>query len=273
MRWRFGPQVLHLLWPGGAAEHLVAVRVAPEARYDVAGGFGLRDPELGHRPPVGRRVCCFLLRVADATLMEGKVIRVAEGEPEDGTCPHSPLLLLWWNSITSSTKTVDKPPSKAADPPHRTRLEAATKYSSPDTFSMPAGVPSKCLPFVEVSGEGRRMPVRPGRPLRPLLPSMTITRPAPAAAGVPRCRRFQHHHRPGAQYRPYPVLARRGHHYRRPSPRSDRRRTLPAPPCHGRPSSRRLRGVHPSLLSLGRVLGLGCNYKHKGRFDATLNRP
>jgi len=83
VRRRFGPQVLQLLRRGDAAEYLVAVRVAPEARYDVAGGFSLRDPELGHRPPMGRRVCCFLLRVADATLVEGKVLRVAEGEPEE----------------------------------------------------------------------------------------------------------------------------------------------------------------------------------------------
>jgi hypothetical protein len=98
------------------------------------------------------------------------------------------------------------------------------------------------------------MPVGPGGPLWPLLPSVTITRPAPAAAGVPWHRRFQHHHRPGAQYRPHAALAWRGHHYRRPSPKSDRRRTLPAPPCHGPSSSRRLSGVHPSLFSPVRVL-------------------
>ena len=124
-----------------------------------------------------------------------------------GHATHSPLLLLWWNGITSSTKTVDKPPSKAADPLHRTRLEAAAMESSLDTFSTPPGVPSKCLPFGEVSGEGRRMPVGPGGPLWPLLPTVTITRPAPAAAGVPRHRSFQHHHRPGAQHRPHASVA------------------------------------------------------------------
>ena len=40
---RLGPQVLRLFGRGGAAEYLVAVRVAPEARYDVAGPLGLRE--------------------------------------------------------------------------------------------------------------------------------------------------------------------------------------------------------------------------------------
>jgi hypothetical protein len=107
--------------------------------------------------------------------------------------------------------------------------------------------------------------------LWPLLPSTTITRPAPAAAGVPRHRRFQHHHRPGAQYRPHAALAWRGRRYRSPSPKSDRRRTLPAPPCHGPPSSRGLSGVHPSLLSPVRVLEHRCNDRHNGCIGASPN--
>ena len=78
--------------------------------------------------------------------------------------------------------------------------------SSLGTFSTPAGVPTKRLPFVSVSGGGR-MPIGPGGPLWPLPSSVPITRPAPAAAGVPRCRRVQHHQRPGAQYRPHAPLA------------------------------------------------------------------
>jgi hypothetical protein len=56
VRRRLGPQVLKLLRRGVAAEYLVAVRVATEARYDVAGSLGLRNPKLGPRPAVGRRV-------------------------------------------------------------------------------------------------------------------------------------------------------------------------------------------------------------------------
>ena len=51
------------------------------------------------------------------------------------------------------TKGVNKPPSNEADPPHRTRLEAAAMESSLDTFSTPAGTPMEHLPFVDVSGE------------------------------------------------------------------------------------------------------------------------
>jgi hypothetical protein len=53
------------------------------------------------------------------------------------------------------TKVVDKPPSTAAVPPHRIRLEAAAMECSRDTFSTVVGVPIECLPFVDVSGEDR----------------------------------------------------------------------------------------------------------------------
>ena len=56
---------------------------------------------------------------------------------------------------------VDKPPSKAAVPPHRIRLEAATQ-SSLETSSTPAGVPTKCRPFVDASGDVGRMSVGAG---------------------------------------------------------------------------------------------------------------
>ena len=85
MRRRLGPQVLELLRRGGATQDLVAVRVAPEARYDVAGSSRLGDSELGHRPLVGRCVGRFLLGVADAALVEVEVLRVAEGEPEEAS--------------------------------------------------------------------------------------------------------------------------------------------------------------------------------------------
>ncbi len=75
--------------------------------------------------------------------------------------------------------------------------------------------------------------------LVPLYTSSPITRAAPAAAGVPRHRRVQHHHRPGAQGRFHPPLAWRGHRYRRPSTKPDRRVPC-APPGHGPPSSRSL---------------------------------
>jgi hypothetical protein len=53
---------------------------------------------------------------------------------------------------------VDKPPSTAAVPPHRIRLEAAAMESSLDTFSTQDGVPIRRLPFVDVvdvSGDDR----------------------------------------------------------------------------------------------------------------------
>ena len=56
---------------------------------------------------------------------------------------------------------MDKPPSKAAVPPQRIRLEAATQ-SSLDTFSTPAGVPTKRRPFVDASGDVGRMSVGAG---------------------------------------------------------------------------------------------------------------
>ncbi len=83
MRRRLGPQVLELLRRALAAEYLVAVRVATEARYDVVGSLGLRNPELGPRPEVGRRVGRFLLGVANAALLEGEVLRVTQGKPKE----------------------------------------------------------------------------------------------------------------------------------------------------------------------------------------------
>jgi hypothetical protein len=49
VRRRRGLQVPELLRRGVAAENLVAVWVATEARYEVAGSLGLRNPELGPR--------------------------------------------------------------------------------------------------------------------------------------------------------------------------------------------------------------------------------
>ena len=46
------------------------------------------------------------------------------------------------------------PPSTAALPPHRIRLEAATEQSSPDAFPTPAGAPTGRLPFGGVPGGG-----------------------------------------------------------------------------------------------------------------------
>ena len=76
MRWYLGPQVLKLLGRAVAAEYLVAVGVASEAPYDIAGSLGLRNPELGPRPKVRRRVGRFLHGVANAALVEGEVLRV-----------------------------------------------------------------------------------------------------------------------------------------------------------------------------------------------------
>jgi hypothetical protein len=64
VRWCLCPKVFELLRRGVATEYLVAVRVASEARYDLASSLGLRNPELGACPEVGGRVCRFLLGVA-----------------------------------------------------------------------------------------------------------------------------------------------------------------------------------------------------------------
>ena len=83
MRRRLGPQVLELLRRGGATEYLVAVRVAPKARYDAAGCPSLRDSELSHYPQVVRSVDCFLLSVLNATLVEGDLFGVTQRQPEE----------------------------------------------------------------------------------------------------------------------------------------------------------------------------------------------
>jgi hypothetical protein len=85
VRWGLGPQILKLLRRALAAEDLGAVRVATEARYHVAGSLGLRDLELGPRPAVGRYVGRFFLGVEDAVLLEGEVLRVTQGKPEEKT--------------------------------------------------------------------------------------------------------------------------------------------------------------------------------------------
>ena len=204
----------------------------------------------------------------------------------------------------STNKGGGQAPSTAEAPPHRIRLQAAM-HSSLDTFSTPAGVPTRRPPFVDVSGVGRT-PIGPGgprrlemcstpsdrsvislsilgpppnhRPIRlpnvsrsvgqrspsgnlqdkislgllvPLFPSSPITRTAQAAAGVPRHRRVQHHHRPGAQHRPHAPVAWRGCHYRLSSRKPDRRR--PGPPGHGPSSSRRLSGASIAPLPRSRA--------------------
>src|SRR4028119_1036809 len=91
MRRRLGPQILKLLRGGLPAEDLVAVRVATKARYDVAGSFGLRNPELCSRPEVQRCVGRFLLSVANAALVEGEGLRVTKRKPEEHPL-HGPQL-------------------------------------------------------------------------------------------------------------------------------------------------------------------------------------
>jgi hypothetical protein len=91
VRWRLGPQVLQLCGRRGTLQHLVAVRVAPKARYDVAGCPGLRDPKLVERLEVRGCFGRFLLGVEDAALVEGEVLRVANREPEEPPL-HGPQL-------------------------------------------------------------------------------------------------------------------------------------------------------------------------------------
>jgi hypothetical protein len=74
VRRRLGPQVLYLLRRGGSPQYLVAVWVATEAPYHVAGGLGLEDPELGPRLELRRGVGRLLLFVEDDALVEGEVV-------------------------------------------------------------------------------------------------------------------------------------------------------------------------------------------------------
>src|SRR5215204_3775308 len=85
VRWGLGPQILNLLRRALAAEYFVAVRVATEARYHVAGCLGLRNLKLGPRPAVRRGLGSFFLGVEDAALLEGEVLRVTQRKPEEKT--------------------------------------------------------------------------------------------------------------------------------------------------------------------------------------------
>ena len=59
------------------------MRVTPEACYDLARSPPLRDPKLVQRFKVRRRVGRFLLSMEDAALVEGEVLRVTKGKPEE----------------------------------------------------------------------------------------------------------------------------------------------------------------------------------------------
>ena len=83
MRRRLGPQVLQLLRRGGAPQYLVAVRVAPEARYDVAVSPSLVEVGLVEPSETRRGVGNFLLAVADASLMQSQVLGVPERKQEE----------------------------------------------------------------------------------------------------------------------------------------------------------------------------------------------
>ncbi len=85
MRRRLGPQVLKLLRRTVATEYLVAVRVATEARYDVAGSLGLRNPELGAHSEVVGALAASSSGVANAALVESEIPRVTQGKPEEKT--------------------------------------------------------------------------------------------------------------------------------------------------------------------------------------------
>ena len=204
------------------------------------------------------------------------------------TPERSPSSGEWRGGRSPQTKGVNKPPSNEADPPHRTRLEAAAMESSLDTFSTPAGTPMEHLPFVDVSGEWRvsdppfnRHPIllpnvfRPGGPrvsfeeppdnissgpLAPLYRYSPVTRPAPSPAGVRRHGRFQHDQHRGAQGCYHPPLAWRGHRYFRPSTKPDRE-VPPAPPGHTPPSSRGLSSASIAPLPRSGV-SAKCNYSH-----------
>ena len=76
-------QVLGLFGRRGATQHLVAVRVVPEARYDVAVSPSLVEVGLVEPSETRRGVGNFLLAVADASLMQSQVLGVPERKQEE----------------------------------------------------------------------------------------------------------------------------------------------------------------------------------------------
>lgn len=97
----------------------------------------------------------------------------------------------WRGGSSPQTNVVDKPPSNAADPPHRIRLEAAAIESSLDTLSTLAGAPMKRLPSVDDSG-GWLMPIGPSglrrlgvRPTQPSARSSPYRSPVPPRTTIP----------------------------------------------------------------------------------------
>ena len=66
-----------------APQYLVAVRVASEAPDHIAGRLGLRDPELGLSTEVVRGLSRRLPGVKNAPFVEGRILGVAEGHPEE----------------------------------------------------------------------------------------------------------------------------------------------------------------------------------------------
>ncbi len=88
---RLGPQVLQFFGRGGAPQYLVAVRVASETLYHVAGSFGLRDPELGLRAQVGRGFGRFLLssrRLLRCATASTKGLASSKSQRRRSRCPH-----------------------------------------------------------------------------------------------------------------------------------------------------------------------------------------
>src|ERR671920_1754058 len=80
---RLRPQVLQLFRSGGAPQYLFAVRLASEAPDHIAGRLGLRDPELGLSTEVVRGLSRRIPGVKDAPFVEGRILGVAEGHPEE----------------------------------------------------------------------------------------------------------------------------------------------------------------------------------------------
>jgi hypothetical protein len=86
-----GPQVLQLFWRGAPPEHLVTMRITPEALHELDPSPRLRELELVEGAQAGRHLAGQPLNVAHVLLVEGEVFGVDDRHPEE-VALHGPEL-------------------------------------------------------------------------------------------------------------------------------------------------------------------------------------
>jgi hypothetical protein len=86
-----GSQVLQLFWRRGPPEHLVAMRITPEALHELDPSPRLRELELVEGAQAGRHLAGQPLNVAHVLLVEGEVFGVDDRHPEE-VALHGPEL-------------------------------------------------------------------------------------------------------------------------------------------------------------------------------------